>query len=45
LFQTPLGTIVGDVTADGKRFLCVTPAGPSASVFNVVLDWTAILRK
>ena len=45
LFQTPPGTIVGDVTADGKRFLCVTPAGPSASVFNVLLNWTATLRK
>jgi eukaryotic-like serine/threonine-protein kinase len=45
LFQTPAGTIVGDVTADGKRFLFVTPAGPSASVFNVVLNWTATLKK
>jgi Tol biopolymer transport system component/predicted Ser/Thr protein kinase len=46
LFQTPPGTIVGDVTADGKRFLLVTPVGPSASVpFTVVLNWTASLKK
>jgi Tol biopolymer transport system component len=46
LFQTPSGTIVGDVTADGKRFLLVTPVGPSASApFTVVLNWTAGLKK
>ena len=46
LFQTPRGAIVGDVTADGKRFLLVTPVGPSASVpFTVVLNWTAGLKK
>ena len=45
LFQAPAGTIVGDVTADGKRFLFVTPAGLSASAFNVVLNWTASLKK
>ena len=46
LFQTPRGAIVGDVTADGKRFLIVTPAGPSASVpFTVVLNWTEALKK
>jgi Tol biopolymer transport system component len=46
LFQTPSGTIVGDVTADGKRFLLVTPVGPSASApFTVVLNWTAALKK
>jgi hypothetical protein len=46
LFQTPPGTVVGDVTADGKRFLLVTPVGPSASVpFTVVLNWTAGLTK
>jgi serine/threonine protein kinase/Tol biopolymer transport system component len=46
LFQTPPGAIVGDVTADGKRFLLVTPVGPSASVpFTVVLNWTAGLKK
>lgn len=40
LFQTPPGTIVGDVTSDGKRFLLVTSAGPSASgPFTVVLNW------
>ena len=46
LFQTPSGAIVGDVTADGKRFLLVTPVGPSASApFTVVLNWTAGLKK
>jgi eukaryotic-like serine/threonine-protein kinase len=46
LFQTPPGAIVGDVTADGKRFLLVTPVGPSASVpFTVVLNWTAGLKR
>jgi Tol biopolymer transport system component len=46
LFQTPPGTIVGDVSPDGKRFLLVTPVGPSASApFTVVLNWTAELTK
>ncbi|HXG90555.1 MAG TPA: protein kinase [Vicinamibacterales bacterium] len=46
LFQSPPGAIVGDVTADGKRFLLVTPVGPSASTpFTVVLNWTAGLKK
>jgi hypothetical protein len=46
LFQTPPGTIAGDVTADGKRFLLVTPVGSSASVpFTIVLNWTASLKK
>jgi eukaryotic-like serine/threonine-protein kinase len=46
LFQTPLGAIVGDVSSDGRRFLFVTPAGPSASVpFTVVVNWTVALKK
>jgi Tol biopolymer transport system component len=45
LFEPPAGAIVGDVSADGSRFLLVTPTGPSASVFTVVLNWTAGLRK
>ena len=46
LFQTPPGTLDVDVAADGKRFLLVTPAGPSASVpFTVVLNWTSSLKK
>jgi Tol biopolymer transport system component len=46
LFQTPPGAIVGDVSADGKRFLLVTPVGPSASApFTVVLNWSAGLKK
>jgi hypothetical protein len=46
LFQTPAGAIVGDGTADGKRFLLIAPVGPSTSVpFTVVLNWTAGLKK
>ena len=46
LFQTPSGTIVGDVTPDGKRFLLIAPVGPSASVpFTVVLNWTSALKR
>ena len=46
LFQTPPGAVVGDVTADGKRFLLVAPVGPTAAVpFTVVLNWTASLRR
>jgi hypothetical protein len=46
LFQTPPGTIVGDVTPDGKRFLLVTPVGPSAAApFTVVLNWMAVLKQ
>jgi len=46
LFLTPSGTIVGDVTADGGRFLLAAPVGPSASApFTVVLNWTTGLKK
>jgi Tol biopolymer transport system component len=46
LFQTPSGTVVGDVAADGKRFLLIAPVGPSASEpFTIVLNWTAGLKK
>jgi Tol biopolymer transport system component len=46
LFQTPPGTIVGDVAPDGKRFLLVTPVGSSAAApFTVVLNWMAALKK
>jgi len=46
LFQTPPGAIVGDVTADGRRFLLVTPVAPSASVpFTVVLNWQEELKQ
>jgi serine/threonine protein kinase len=35
-----------DVTADGNRFLLVTPSTESSpSPFNVVLNWTALLKK
>jgi serine/threonine protein kinase/Tol biopolymer transport system component len=45
LFQTAPGTVVGDVSADGRRFLLVTPVGPSASApFTVVLNWTTGLK-
>jgi dipeptidyl aminopeptidase/acylaminoacyl peptidase len=46
LFQTPPGSVVGDVAADGKRLLLVAPVGPTASVpFTVVLHWTTGLRR
>jgi hypothetical protein len=46
LFQSPSGTIVGDVTADGNRFLLIVPVGHSASVpFTVVVNWTAGLKQ
>ncbi|MSO30757.1 MAG: serine/threonine-protein kinase [Acidobacteria bacterium] len=46
LFQIQSGAIVGDVSVDGKRFLLVIPAGPSATPpFTVVLNWTAGLKK
>jgi len=45
LFQAPVGSIVGDVIADGSRFLLVTPVGPSASApFTVVLNWSALKK-
>ena len=37
LFQTPPGTIVGDVSADGQRFLMVQSG---VSPFTVVVNWT-----
>jgi len=46
LFQTPPGTIVGNMAADGKRFLLVTPVGPSASApLTVVLNWMEELKQ
>jgi serine/threonine protein kinase/Tol biopolymer transport system component len=46
LFQSPPGTIVGDVTLDGKKLLLVTPAGASASApFTAVINWTSELTK
>jgi Tol biopolymer transport system component len=37
LFQAPPGTIVGDVAADGQRFLLVQSA---TAPFTLVLNWT-----
>ena len=46
LFQLPPSFIVGDVTADGRRFLIGVPVAQSASVpFTVVLNWQTILKK
>jgi Tol biopolymer transport system component len=46
LFQLPLGSIGGDVTADGRRFLIGVPVAQSASVpFTVVLNWQTTLKK
>jgi eukaryotic-like serine/threonine-protein kinase len=46
LFQLPPGSIGGDVTADGRRFLVGVPVAQNASVpFTVVLNWQTILKK
>ena len=37
LFQTPPGAIVGDVTADGQRFLIVRSG---VAPFTVVVNWS-----
>ena len=45
LFQTPSGSLFGDVAADGKRFLLTTPVGSTgAAPFTVVLNWTSALK-
>ena len=45
LFQTPPGSLFGDVSADGKRFLLTTPVGSAgAAPFTVVLNWTSALK-
>jgi len=44
LFQIPPGGIMGDVTADGKRFLFATPLEQGAAApFTVVLNWQSEL--
>lgn len=46
LFQLPPGSIGGDVTADGRRFLIGVPVAQSVSVpFTVVVNWQTTLRK
>ena len=49
LFQTrrtidPVGVQYG-VTGDGKRFMVGEPAEPSDKPINVVVNWTAGLKK
>ena len=45
LFQTPSGSLFGDVSAEGKRFLLTTPVGSTgAAPFTVVLNWTTALK-
>ena len=45
LFTTPL-QYPGDVTADGKQFLFLSPEGSNApSPFTVVTNWQAVLKK
>jgi eukaryotic-like serine/threonine-protein kinase len=34
-----------DVTADGQRFLAVTPARPESSSVSLLLNWPALLHK
>ena len=46
LFLLPPGSIGGDVTADGRRFLIGVPVAQSTSVpFTVVLNWQTALKK
>ncbi len=48
VFKLPALAGLGDVTADGKRFLVLVPAGgdtPQAAPYSVVLNWTASLKK
>ncbi len=51
LFRAPLQTIQSferpawDVTKDGRRFLFAVETTPSERVFNVVLNWTSLLKK
>jgi eukaryotic-like serine/threonine-protein kinase len=46
LFQLPPGSIGGDVTTDGRRFLIGVPVAQGASVtFTVVLNWRTALKK
>ena len=48
LFAAPAGTPIDrwDVAQDGKRFLLLTPAaGGSPPPFNVIFNWTALLKK
>ena len=45
LFQTPPGSLFGDVSGDGKRFLLTTPVGSTGTTpFTVVLNWTTALK-
>jgi hypothetical protein len=34
-----------DVTADGQRFVAVTPARAESSSISVLLNWPALLNK
>jgi len=49
LFEAPLPTELRRnryvVTADGRRFLMLTPVGAESAPFTVVLNWTAGLKR
>jgi Tol biopolymer transport system component/predicted Ser/Thr protein kinase len=48
VFRLPALATLGDVTADGKRFLVLVPAGgdtAQAAPYSVVVNWTAGLKK
>ena len=44
LFQMPVGAVLGDPSADGRRFLMVTPIGATVP-FTVVLNWASELTR
>jgi hypothetical protein len=48
VFKLPALETLGDVTADGKRFLVLVPAAgdtAQAAPYSVVVNWTAGLKK
>ena len=44
LFQMPVGAVLSDPSADGRRFLMVTPIGATVP-FTVVLNWASELTR
>jgi serine/threonine protein kinase len=45
-FEREIKAGVGDVAADGKRFLLLAPAAENSTAqFNIILNWPALLKK
>jgi len=34
-----------DVTADGQRFIVITPPAETSPQFNLIVNWTSLLKK